>query len=405
MQKTLRYIGIAVSLAAVVAACSQPIPTSHTPTPKSPTEVRALPPVSDAARGGRGTLVDSTPFTDIDPTLTATGATATRITYQSTSGVDGSPVRLSGSVFRPAGPAPEGGWNVVSFGHGTPGSSPECGPSRHPDLLGYRDAIASFMKLGVVAVMTDYQGLGVADGQRRYLEPDSAGYNIIDAVRAARAVVPESSTKWAALGVTEGGQAVWSAAELADYYGTGLDFVGAVALSPVLDLTQIAELSVTNWLTRDQQLLMPFLIEGFQSAHPEVNPDDYLHGVLASDRPMWVSCTGPLVQKRAQSIGSINPGDTTPVSAEAADMFKSWLSDIALPRRTASGPMLVINGSEDTLIRPVWVRDAIATACEYGDTIQHIVRLGQTHYNLDAGGETATWVMQRFAGEPAPSDC
>lgn len=401
----MRFIAIASALASVATGCSQPIDTSRHLTSNQNVQPRALPPVSEAAQQGRGTLLDATTFTDIDPAIAATGATAFRIEYQSTSGVDGSPVLVSGSVFEPAGSAPEGGWNVVSVGHGTTGISPECGPSLYPDLIGYSEPLASLLELGVVVVMTDYQGLGVADGQHRFLEPHSSGYNIIDAVRAARSLIPDTSLKWAAFGVSQGGQAAWSAAELADYYGSGLDFVGSVALAPAVNLVHMAELSETNWLTRDQQILMPFLMSGFHAAYPDVKYDDYLHGVLASNLPMWLSCTGTLAEQRARSIDTINPGDTAPNSAEATQEFKDWLIDIALPQRPASGPILVVNGGEDAVIRPSGIENAIAAACKYGDAIKHIVRPTQTHYNLDPGGDTATWLVQRFAGEPAPSDC
>lgn len=404
MRNSLRLIGIALSVAAA-AACSQPIPTSRAPIPRQMTQSPTLPPVSDSALQNRGRLLESTPFNDIDPMITATGATVSRIVYQSTSGVSGEPVRVSGTVFRPAGPAPEGGWNIVSFGHGTTGTTQECGPSLYPNLLGFASTTTSLMKLGVVAVMTDYQGLGLGDGQHHYLEPHSAGFNVIDGVRAAKAVIPETSSKWAALGVSQGGQAAWSAAELADFYGTGLTFVGAVALAPAVDLIEIAELASTNWLTHDQQIEMSFLMDGFLAAEPDVNPDDYLHGTLASNHPMWVSCSGPLAQQRAQSVDTINPSDTTPISEHATERFKAWLTSIALPQRRASGPILVVNGGQDNLIRPVWVQNAVAMGCEYGDTIQHVVRPDQTHYNLDPGAETAIWLVDRFAEMPAPSDC
>lgn len=404
MRKSLRLIGIALSIAAA-AACSQPINTSRAPVPRQVVETPALPPVSESALQSRGALLESEPFNDIDPTIIATGATAERIVYQSTSGIDGSPVRVSGSVFQPAGRPPEGGWNIVSIGHGTTGTTQECGPSIYPNLLGFASTIASLMKLGVVAVMTDYQGLGLGDGQHRYLEPYSAAFNVIDGVRAAKAAISETSSKWAALGVSQGGQAVWAAAELADYYGTGLAFVGSVALAPAVDLIQIAELASSSWLTHDQQIEMSFLIDGFRAAEPDVDPDDYLHGTLASNRQMWVSCSGPLVQRRAQSVDTINPSDTVPVSQDATEKLKAWLTSIALPQRRASGPILVVNGGEDNLIRPVWVQNAVATGCELGDAIQHIVRPNQTHYNLDPGAETAIWLVDRFAEKPAPTDC
>ncbi|XGU21097.1 lipase family protein [Rhodococcus sp. 3Y1] len=72
-----------------------------------------------------------------------------------------------------------------------------------------------------------------------YLQPDTAAFNVIDAVRAARNVVPDTSTRWATLGLSQGGQASWAAAEEADTYGDGLEFVGAANLSPAADISPI----------------------------------------------------------------------------------------------------------------------------------------------------------------------
>ncbi|MHD0295756.1 hypothetical protein RCF19_07750, partial [Rhodococcus qingshengii] len=89
----------------------------------------------------------------------------------------------------------------------------------------------------------------------------------------------------------------------------------------------------------------------------------------------------------------------------AGAVLRDWLISIALPQRPAGGPLLVINGDADQTIRPQWVQEAVDNACAFGDSVQHIVRAGQTHNNLDPGSETAVWLQARFRGESPPSDC
>ncbi len=45
-----------------------------------------------------------------------------------------------------------------------------------------------------------------------FLEPKSAAFNLIDAVRAARTVVPQLSSRWVALGSSQGGETAWATA-------------------------------------------------------------------------------------------------------------------------------------------------------------------------------------------------
>src|SRR5580658_8519011 len=59
-----------------------------------------------------------------------TGSTY-RIMYTSLN-VDNKPVPVTGLVFVPKGPAPAGGFPVVTWGHGTNGMADLCAPSLHP---------------------------------------------------------------------------------------------------------------------------------------------------------------------------------------------------------------------------------------------------------------------------------
>ncbi|GAA3195991.1 hypothetical protein GCM10020255_098050 [Rhodococcus baikonurensis] len=275
----------------------------------------------------------------------------------------------------------------------------------HPDLLGYASTIVPLMKLGFVAVMTDYQGLGPAGGINPYLDPNTSAFNLIDGVRAAREMVPDTSAKWAGLGVSIGGQATWAAAELSGFYAPELDFVGSVALAPAADLSKLADLAQSQWLTHEQQIMMSYVVSGLTIARPGTDPGNYLHGALSSNSEMWLACAGPALKERGEQASRLNPADTLPSSDDAVAVLRNWLTSIALPQRPAGGPLLVINGDADQTIRPRWVQEAVDNACAFGDSVQHIVRAGQTHNNLDPGSETAVWLQARFRGEPPPSDC
>ncbi|WP_066909801.1 alpha/beta hydrolase family protein [Millisia brevis] len=403
-----RAIALAAAVA-VLAGCGTTSGSTDATGTAAP-ETAALPQLSADAVAGRGTLISSEPVWDIDPSITAAGASAYRVVYRSTSGVDGSATETSAMVLVPDAPAADGSRPVVSFAHGTTGVTPNCGPSLYPDLLGYAGAVAPLLTLNYVIVMPDYQGLGFTapgdSAQHPYLEPITSGYNVIDAVRAARAVAPSAGERWAAYGVSQGGQAAWSAGELADSYGEGLDYVGAVALAPPAAMSEILPLAQAGFLSREQMVLWRMIIEGMHVAQPQIDPDDYLGGVLAEDRDAWFACTpGPDLTRRGELVNRVNPADARPVDDAAAEALREWLARISLPQRPAGGPMLVINGGQDRTVRPQWVQRAIDEACALGDTVAHIVRPDQGHADLDPGGETATWLEARFRGDPAPNTC
>jgi len=183
----------------------------------------------DYSGSGPGTLRSATLLPTVDLRLKDVSSVAARISYASTSGVDGSDQTVTGTVFVPTGAAPDGGWPIIAFGHPTTGTRPECAPSLDPSLLTIAPIVTGLVKAKFLVVVSDYQGLGTTNTYHPYLEPTTEGYNLIDSVRAARKLVPQASTRWSALGGSQGGQAAWAANELAPRYGQGLDLVGSVS--------------------------------------------------------------------------------------------------------------------------------------------------------------------------------
>ena len=395
-----------VALAAVVAltACTT---DEASPSPSPTTSVAAdSGPVGSPAPtvDQRGALTSREPVPDIDPEITALGATATRVVYRSTSGVDGGEAEVVGTVFTPAGPAPDGGRPVVTVGHGTTGVTDECAPSSSPTLLGTTNLVRPLLQRGYVVTVTDYQGLGT-DGPHPYLEPDTAAYDLIDAVRAARNVVPEASTRWAALGVSQGGQASWSAAEHAENYGDGLEFVGSANLSPAADLSGIVADGTVEPLSLPQKMFLPYLLEGLKVVHPELNPDDYMRGALAATPDVTLSCVAAKLPEKWTVATQLTPADTGPRTEADAERMRGWLEDVALPKNGAGGPMLVVVGERDNLILPQWTSQAVDRACALGDVVEFDSRPGEGHADGRSVPGAVQWIADRFADVPAPDTC
>ncbi|MDV8068630.1 lipase family protein [Rhodococcus sp. IEGM 1366] len=402
MSARLRHViwgTLAASALVVSSACgsAETEETAGTQTQSTTSVAQALPaPVSAA----RGVVFEDQPFA----TTAAAGASARKILYGSTSGVDGRETQVSGTVFIPPGTPPEGGWPIVSVGHGTTGISDDCAPSTSPTLLGAMGLVEPLLNAGYVVAVSDFEGLGTPD-PHPYLQPDTAAYNVIDAVRAARNIVPDTSDRWATLGLSQGGQASWAAAEKAGQYGDGLEFVGAANLSPAADISPIITSGADVNLSLPQQLLLPYVLEGLSLSHPDLERDDYVHGAFAENYELLSSCLTARAPEKLSLVGKVTPADTRPATDADADRIHGWLSDIALPRGQASGPMYVVVGANDNLILPEWTEAAVARACSDGDVIEFVSRPGEGHADGRAVPGAVQWIQDRFSGVPAPTTC
>lgn len=389
---TTRKLLAAFLVAGTLVACSAD-PVSEA----APETVSTPAPVGNE----RGSLVSRMAMGHNDFAVRLLGADATHVVYRSTSASGETGTEVSGVVFTPQGEPPAGGWPVVSVAHGTTGVTDECAPSLYPNLLGTIGTVAPFLERGMVVAVTDYEGIGTP-GPHPYLDPDAAAHNVIDAVRAARNVVPEAGTRWGAIGTSQGGQAVWAAAERGDY-GDGLDLVGSAALSPTLNLAPMFQ--PDRVMTLPQILLTPFLVAGLQEAVPDAAESDYIRGALDTDRRALTACTDLLGVQKAEAALRLTPADAEPVSEEARSVMARWLRSVALPRVPTTEPLLVVVGQQDQLVEPAWTVDAVAQACAMGDVVDLRVEPEQGHSDQGAVEDGVTWLTDRFDGVPAPNTC
>lgn len=393
----MRSTGLVAAAALVFALAACSTPAADPVEPGSTTTETAAPEGLE-----RGEIVSSTLLGQVDIGVAYLGGTATKIVYRTTDGVSGGGTETSGTVFVPRGSAPPGGWPIVSVGHGTTGVTDECAPSLYPNLLGTIGLVTPFLERGTVVVVTDYQGLGTP-GDPAYLDRDAAAYDIIDAVRAARNVVPEVGTRWGAVGTSQGGQAVWAAAERNADYGDGLQLVGAAALSPTADLSRFFAPETEQTLSR--QLLVPYLYEGLRIANPSAERSDYIRGSFADNVTALTACSDLLGFSKADAGAVLDPADAVPATEEAADRMTDWLESVALPTSGTKVPMFVLVGERDDLVDPRWTRNAVDAACGLGDNIEFRSEPQQGHAELAANAIGVDWLVERFLNTPTSSTC
>ncbi|MBI3213479.1 MAG: lipase [Mycobacterium sp.] len=392
-------VAVLVALTASAVACSNP--QQDPPTPAAE-DVVAL--SGDFSGSGPGTLKTATRLSNIDRRMLKVAAMSARVEYESQSGVDGSPQTVSGVVFAPFGTPPAGGWPIIAFGHPSSGVQWDCAPSQSPWLLSLSEGIAALVKAGFIVTMTDYQGLGVQGTYHPYLDPTTEGMNVIDSVRAAQKLVPDASDRWVGVGVSQGGQAVWAANELASTYGAGLELLGSASASPALDISPMADTAAAGQLTTEQTGAYVWILEALSNMHPDFDLDDYRHGLAKEKWDTLIDCGGESSKARLDLSKQLTPDDLKPSSPAAVDKLRGYLQQMSLPKVPAAAPILVMHGDSDRLVPSDWTEAAIKKACDMGDNVTSFIGVGKGHDDVQAGS-VITWVQQRFNGEEAKSTC
>lgn len=389
-----------VSAALIATGCSRHAPVEPKPPPA------ALGMLLPGEYGGQdpGSLLSANDMPTVDRRLSGASSIAARIRYLSISGIDGSRQEVTGTVFAPKGTPPEAGWPIIAYGHPTTGIRSECAPSLDPMLLGLSTTVTGLVKAGFVVAMSDYQGLGLDRTYHPYLDATTEGYNLIDSVRAARKLVPDTSNRWAAFGGSQGGQAAWAANELAAEYAGDLELVGSASYSAPLAIDGFADAAIDGTLTSEQRVALLQILASLAEESPDFKLDDYRRGLAREKQDVFLACKGQEVTESANLAKNLSNDDLRPADPQTADSLRTRLQEMSLPHLPATAPILVVYGGQDQLVPPTWTDRVLDEACRKGDIIQIELQVDRGHADVD-GGSAFPWLNGRFAGDPARNDC
>jgi fermentation-respiration switch protein FrsA (DUF1100 family) len=200
-------------------------------------------------------------------------ANAWRVLYRSTGAV-GEPTAVSGIVLIPRGRPKQRA--LIGYAIGTHGIGDAAAPSRLlPRGLEWEASMmAMCLARGWAVAITDYQGLGTP-GDHAYMVGRALGPNVLDSMRAARALDPEalpSDGPAAIIGYSEGGAASAWAAQLQPTYAPDVKLTAVVAGAAAANV-EVAGPSL------DGSFFSFFIAYGgigFAAAYPELDLDSYL---------------------------------------------------------------------------------------------------------------------------------
>lgn len=305
------------------------------------------------APGKLGELIRSESFDDYDLPLSVS---AVRILYHSRSAT-GEDVASSGAVLFPAEKkAPPGGWPIVAWAHGITGVARSCAPSLRRNL-GHGSFLSMYVNLGYAVVASDYTGLGTIF-RNAFIDAPSNAMDIIASVAAARAAVPQLSSRWLVIGAAEGGLTAIAIAEKErDIRDTS--YLGALVLSDLEDPTAL----VNDPQMRSSSIYFVSLAYGTKTVYPEFQIRDvFTENGLALYRAIEQTCSD------LGTIQEIPVGDAMKTDWSRNKSVNAYLDRSTPGRTNAYGPILLISSAGAHPGQAV--SEAVNRMCKRGDQIQ-----------------------------------
>ncbi|MFE6920085.1 lipase family protein [Nocardia sp. NPDC057663] len=291
-------------------------------------------------------------------------ARAERLIYRSTTAGD-QPTTTSAAVYFPAGTAPEGGWPVIAWAHGTVGLSDNCAYSVAGPAAVERDwaYLGTWLRQGYAVVAADYAGLG-GPGEHPYLNGVVEAHNVVDAVHAATAQYPDLSNKWAVVGQSQGGgAAVFTARYATEFGGPTLDYRGAVGTGVPAYIEDVIQLLGPGMppiaLSSHLSAYVLYILSGLRTTFPDLDID----ALLTDSGRTWLTraqttCIDPLADELATAEPTLGSMFTRPLSS-IPDLHGLLSHYMGLPESGYDRPLFLGQGLRDTdVVTPETLRFA-----------------------------------------------
>lgn len=324
-------------------------------------------------------------------------ARAWRILYRSTGAV-GEPTAVSGTVLMPAGGGRER-LPLIGFAVGTHGIGDAAAPS-HLLSLGLdweAGLICTVLARGYAVAVTDYQGLGTP-GDHAYMVGRVLGMNVLDAMRAARAVEPEllgERGPAAVLGYSEGGAAAAWAAQLQPSYAPELELAGVAAGAAAADVELAGP-------TLDGSFFSFFIAYGgigYAAAYPDLELDAHLTPRARAGID-WLRRSNVL-QAATRGPRFVRADELTQPNVLELPEWRARLRENRLGTIAPEAPVLLHHARRDQIVSFDQSRQLLADWQQLGADVRlYITRGGLDHISGALAGTPVAldWLERRLAG-------
>lgn len=295
---------------------------------------------------------------------------AWRIMYRSTD-LNGKAVIATGVVVTPMRPgARSGSRTVVAWGHPTTGVAQSCAPSLGLDPYMGIEGMRVLLDRGYTIVATDYTGMGTA-GPDSYLIGRTEGHNVLDAVRAARAIpAAQAGSDLVLWGHSQGGQAVLFAAELANTYAPELNVRAVAAAAPAADLKALMKnhLNDVSGVTIGSYAFSAFSVV-YHDRGARLNNILTPEAVAIQPR-MNELCllrhVAELHEIASPAVGNFVSADPTTTAP-----WESLLEENSAGGSSFTAPLLILQGLKDQLVLPADTEGYVEHAQSLGMNVSY----------------------------------
>lgn len=356
-------------------------------------------PLPGELAGQPGTLIRQ------EPVLGAPlGATATRILYRSR-GLKGEPIAASGIAIAPVGPPPPGGRPVVVWAHPTTGVVPKCAPSLSLSFFHKVQGLLPMLERGYVVVAPDYPGLGTA-GPHPYLIGESEARAVLDAARAVARLPVGAGNRFVVWGHSQGGHAALYTGLLAHLYAPELQLVGVAAAAPA---TELGTLLRDDFKTAVGKILTAMTLWSWSRVFDAPIQDVVLSDEMPTASRLGEQCIETPFENLTAAMIEI-PLQKKFLAVPDITRVEPWRS---IMLRNTPGPLrrglplLMIQGSADTIVEPAVTEAYVERQCKAGGPVRFMLMPGIGHDPIarDMAPAAVQWMADRFAGAPPPDDC
>lgn len=330
-----------------------------------------------------------------------------RLLYTSTEGLFGKDtIAVSGALYLPKGKAPEGGWPLMAWTHGTVGIADVCAPSyfgrqgRDTTYLNY------WLANGYAIVASDYQGLGTP-GTHPYLATRPEAFSNLDIIRAVQRSGFPVSNAVVLFGQSQGGGAALATGGFAQSYAPELDIRGIVATGPPYFS---AEALVALGEVRPRDVVDPKLGYNFLAMamlgmiDPTFSMEDYVsEDGFAFAKAMDTTCYAQLKRYVVRKGLTYNQAFKESPTKRLEKAFER----MEYPTLAFPMPVFIGTGGKDR-DSPVRMQQAlVGDACKAGSNVQAQFYVTGTHGSVVNGSteDSSKFVVTAFAGVPLPGNC
>lgn len=350
--------------------------------------------------GQPGTLIRSEPMQ-----FAPAGAQAYRVLYRST-GMNGEPIAVSGVAVIPPGAAPANGRPIVAWAHPTTGVVPHCAPSLALFVFQQMQGLRPLIERGAVVVATDYPGLGTP-GPHPYLVGPSEAHAVLDSVRVARDLPGAGgASNFAVWGHSQGGHAALYTGLLARTYAPELNLVGVAAAAPATDLVT---LMADDFKSSGGKNLTAMTLWSWARVFKAPLDKVVLPAAISTVDQLANECIESIfdIIERQSQEKLLEQTFLSVPNIAAVEPYKSLASRNSPGALPKDIPLFLAQGSTDNLVQPAVTQAYFQRQCNAGSRVTMHLMPGVNHgfAARDAANTAVIWMGERFAGNPAPSDC